>query len=61
MSSSCKYEIFQGDNKQWYWRLKSPNGRIVGCGEGYVRRSGAMRGVQAHRRGAATARVVMIK
>ena len=41
-----RVSVFQGRGTHplWYWRVKSRNGRIVATGgEGYVRRSGAMR------------------
>lgn len=32
-----KAEIFPGSDGQWYWRMKSSNGRILACGgEGFV-------------------------
>ncbi len=55
-----RYEVFKGANRQWYFRLKARNGRNVGPGEGYKTQAGALRGVDAHRRAAATLRVVVL-
>lgn len=38
-----RFEIFQGKNGQYYWRLKSRNNQIVAQSEGYTRRNGAER------------------
>ena len=36
--SQYRYEIFEGEDGQWYWRLKSSNNRIVAQSEGYTRK-----------------------
>lgn len=53
-----KYEIYRDVSGEFRWRLKAANGKIVASGEGYKTRSGARSGVKAHRRAAATLRVV---
>lgn len=41
-----RIELFKGRDKQWYWRLRAGNGRIVAIGgEGYTRKSSASRAV----------------
>lgn len=44
MAATLKqFEIFIGEDKQWYWRLIGPNGQIVAvAGEGFRRRAGAV-------------------
>lgn len=42
-----RFEIFQGKNGQWFWRLKARNNQIVAQSEGYTRKHGAMRAVEA--------------
>lgn len=40
----AQYEIFKGEDKQWYWRLVGRNGEIVFCtSEGYTRRASAIK------------------
>ena len=34
-----KVEMYQDKKKEWRWRLKAPNGKIIAHGEGYKRRS----------------------
>lgn len=36
------YEIFRGKNKQFYFRLKSRNGRIIAQSEAYHRKAGVI-------------------
>lgn len=39
MAKSYKLNVYQGTNKQWYWRLVAANGKTVAVGgEGYKRR-----------------------
>ena len=38
-----KFEIFQGKNGQWYWRLKAANSQIVAQSEAYTRKADAAR------------------
>jgi len=56
--TQARYEVHRGADRQWYWRLVAPNSRIVGQGEGYKTRRGCLGGIAAHRRHAATLRVV---
>lgn len=52
----ARYEVYQAPDG-WRWRLKAANSEIVASGEAYKRRQGALAGVRAHRRAAATDRV----
>lgn len=42
---SGKYEIFQGKNQQYYFRLKAANGEVILSSEGYVSKSGCSNGI----------------
>jgi uncharacterized protein YegP (UPF0339 family) len=44
------HEVFQGDDKQFYFRVKSGNGEIVGTSEGYTREADANRGYETFER-----------
>ncbi|RZJ08026.1 MAG: DUF1508 domain-containing protein [Rubrivivax sp.] len=55
-----KFEIYQNAGGEWAWRLKAANGEIVGAGEGYKTRRGATSGVEAARRAASRAKVVVL-
>lgn len=55
---TSKYEVYQDDSGQWRFRLKGANGEILN--DNYTRRQDALRGVEAHRRAAARARVVVL-
>lgn len=58
--SMPKYEIYKDAAGEWRWSLKASNGRIVASGEGYKTKGGAQAGVDAHRRAAKTAKVVVL-
>ena len=30
-----KFELYKDDKKEWRWRFKSTNGRVISSGEGY--------------------------
>ncbi len=53
-----KFEYYKDAKGEWRWRLKASNGRIVASGEGYKTRAGVLNGIAAHRRAAATAKLV---
>jgi uncharacterized protein YegP (UPF0339 family) len=40
-----KFEIYQGKNKQWYFRIKSSNGKIIAQSEGYAKKSNLIKTV----------------
>lgn len=40
-----KFEVFQGKNKQYYFRLKAGNGECIMTSEGYTSKKAAMNGV----------------
>ena len=42
-----KTKIFQGENGDWYWRLRAKNGRIIAIGgEGFKTKWGATRALK---------------
>lgn len=47
--SQAKFELFNGQAGQFYFRLKAGNGEIIGASEGYVSRQGAESGIQSVR------------
>lgn len=53
-----KFEIFKGNNGQYYWRLKAPNGEILCWSEGYTTKQNAQNGVDACKKYAPDAPVV---
>jgi len=41
------FQVFQSSRDlQWYWRLKSKNGKIVSQSEGYKTKRGCLKGVE---------------
>lgn len=46
-SKMPQFEVYKGKNGRWYWRLMSRNGRIIADGgQGYIRKEGAIKGLQ---------------
>lgn len=43
-----RFEVFQGTDAQWYWRIRARNGKVRGGGgEGYTRKASAIRSIAA--------------
>ena len=46
----AKLEIYRDAKREWRWRLRASNGRIVAdSGEGYRRKSSMLRGIECVR------------
>jgi uncharacterized protein YegP (UPF0339 family) len=56
-----RFEVFQGHDGQWYYRLRARNSRVVGPSEGYTRKQDAIHGARDHRRAARWARIVVLR
>ena len=59
-TTKAKFEIYKGEDKDFYFRLKAPNGKIVAIGEGYSDKRGAQRGIAAVKKYAAKAKVEVL-
>lgn len=44
-----KFQLFKGINGQYYFRLKAPNGEIIGHSEGYTTKQSAENGISSVR------------
>ena len=44
---SAKFEIFQGKNQEFYFRLKAGNGEIILSSEGYTTKANCNNGIQS--------------
>lgn len=44
---SAKYEIFLGTDRQYYFRLKAPNGEKILASEGYTTKANCQNGIQS--------------
>jgi hypothetical protein len=46
----AKLEIYRDTKREWRWRLRAANGRIVAdSGEGYRRKASMLRGIECAR------------
>lgn len=41
------YEIFLGENGEFYWRLKARNGEVIAISEGYTTKENAINGIRS--------------
>jgi len=53
------FEIFQGVNRDYYWRLKAPNGQIIAVSEGYSSKQMAKHGITSVKINSAIAETVV--
>lgn len=54
----AKFELFKGENGNYYFRLKAENGEIIARSEGYTTKQGAQNGIAAVKRCAPVAHTV---
>jgi uncharacterized protein YegP (UPF0339 family) len=52
---TAKFEVYQGQDDEYRWRLKAANGEVVAHGESHTRTEDARRGVAAVKAAAAAA------
>ncbi len=55
------FEIFKGNDRQHYWRLKAPNGEIIAASEGYSSKQMAEHGITSVKHNAALAETEMVE
>jgi uncharacterized protein YegP (UPF0339 family) len=58
MPRKPKFEVYQDNKREWRWRLKAANGRIVAVGEGHTRKRDAERAARMVAETAGKAEVV---
>lgn len=51
------FEIFQGRDKQFYWRFRASNGEIMCGSEGYTSKSSARNAIESMQKNTASAEV----
>jgi len=42
-----RFEVFQDRKKQWRFRLRATNGKVIAVGEGYASRRNAIAGIRS--------------
>jgi len=45
----ARFEIYQDRKKEWRFRLRAPNGKIIAVGEGYTSKRNVLLGIDAVR------------
>ena len=46
MAKGAKFEVYQGQDDAWRWRLRAPNGEIIASGQGFRQKRDCDRSVQ---------------
>ena len=52
---AARFELYQGKNNQFYFRLKAGNGETIAVSEGYTSRLGAKNGIESVKKNAPVA------
>lgn len=59
--SLARFELFEGSDGEWRWRLRHRNGNIIAAsGEGYTRKHNAMKGLRSVKRNASDAEITEV-
>lgn len=53
-----KFEIFKGNDSQYYWRFKAPNGETMCHSEGYTAKASAQDAINSVKSNARDAKIV---
>ena len=57
-----KFEVYEGKDGQWYFRLKAGNGEIIARGsEGYTTKAACLKGIDSVKRNAPEAPIVELE
>ncbi|MHA6288944.1 YegP family protein [Maricaulis sp. CAU 1757] len=55
---TARFEIIKGQDDQFYWHLKAPNGEIICQSEGYTTKESAKTGIRSVKDNASKAAIV---
>ena len=58
---AAKYKIYQDTKGEYRFRLKAPNGEIIGVSEGYSTKDSCHQGIESVRRNAPEAEIIEIE
>jgi len=59
MSRKPKFVVYKDVDGDWYFYLVSSNGRVICQSEGYLRKKGALKGIEFVKKNARKASVVL--
>jgi len=60
MPRSAKFEIYEGEDGAWRWRLRAPNGEILASGQGFREKRDCERSVNLVKMYAAEAEIAYL-
>ncbi len=58
---AAKFEVYEGKNGKYYFRLKSGNGEVICTSQGYASETGAERGAESVQENAPKAKIEFIE
>jgi uncharacterized protein YegP (UPF0339 family) len=58
MSMPAKFEIYQGKDGDYRFRLKAANGQVIASGQGYKSKSACVKGIESIKKNASAAKLV---
>lgn len=56
-----RFELYQGKNGEYRFRLKAANGQIIATGQGYKSKSSCLNGIESVKNNAPAAEVVDVE
>ncbi len=56
-----KFEVYEGKNGSFYFRLKAGNGEIIATGEGYTTKANCLKGIESVKKNAPDAPIVEVE
>lgn len=57
---NARFEIFKDRKKQWRFRLRATNGKIICQSEGYTRRNNCIKGIKAIKNYSWRAKIIQV-
>ena len=57
MKPKAKFDLFPGEDGQFYFNLVASNGQVIAQSEGYTRKDNALNGIASVKKNAATAKI----
>jgi len=55
--SNPKFQVFKGEDDQFYFRLKAANGEIICASQGYTSKQSCLNGIEAVKTAASSATI----
>ena len=57
----AQFEVYEDERREWRFRLRAPNNKIIAQGEGYKTKAGSLKGVERVRKYAPDAILIIFQ